>query len=241
MEGLVHETCTGISLHKSLHAPLDLRIILRCKRLHHDAHRPDHVIAYMRTAYTFTCSTLEEIRVVLAPDKPAGILVYRVIYIHIPEICHGKQTRRIGVIHKVCIPETVHLESVNLAVFRMLHHSIFLEGGLHLVSKCTALLSQFLILVDLCKYLRSLSERCHSEEIGRHKEIKCSSIIGRSERRDNQSHRIDRIAISVAALGIKLALSLPHEIIRPHSVLPLLLFKCLENVFNSLDPHFPEN
>ena len=195
----------------------------------------------MRTAYTFTCSTLEEIRVVLAPDKSAGILVYRVIHIHIPEICHGKQARRIGVIHKVCIPETVHLESVNLAVFRMLHHSIFLEGGLHLVSKSTALLSQFLILVDRGEDLGGFPEGCHREEIRRYKEIERSGIIGRPERRDNQSYWIDRIAISVAALGIKLALSLPHEIIRAYSVLSLLLFQCLENVFDSLDPHFPEN
>ena len=88
IEGLVHKAGAGVGLHQGLDAPLDLLVVLGREGLHHYAHRPDVVVADVRTADSLAGLTFEEIRVVLAPNEPAGVLVDRIVHINISEIGH---------------------------------------------------------------------------------------------------------------------------------------------------------
>ena len=87
----MHEPFSGIGYHQLADAVLYLRIVIRSKGLHHDAHRPDDFHAYVRTAYTLTGHAAEEIRIVPAPDVTPRIDVDRVVGKGFIKICHGKQ------------------------------------------------------------------------------------------------------------------------------------------------------
>ena len=58
--------------------------------------------------------------------KTAGILINRIVYIHITQIRHRKQTRHIGIIHQMMISKTIYLECIDFTIFRMIIHRIFL-------------------------------------------------------------------------------------------------------------------
>ena len=57
-----------------LHASFNLFIVLACEGFHHDAHRPNHVVADVRTSNAFACRTFEEIKtcVKMLMDTEAG-------------------------------------------------------------------------------------------------------------------------------------------------------------------------
>ena len=207
------EAGTCISFHQCLNAPFDFLVIGGSESLHHDTHRPNHVIAHMRTADTLTGLALEEIRVAAAPDELPGILPDRVINGHVTEIWECKKARHIGIIHKEPVAHAIHFERINLTELRMFHDCIFLDGGFHLISKSAAFLGSLIVFVHGLQNLGSLAQRRDSEEVGRNQEVKCSGIVRRSERRNDQADRLHRIAIAHAAFGIKLTLGLTHETI----------------------------
>ena len=99
MEGFVHEACIRICGHQHLDASLDFFVALAGESLHHDTHRPYHVVCHVRATDTFTCFALEEVRVAVAPYESAGVLVDRVIDVHIAQVSHGQETRYIGIVH----------------------------------------------------------------------------------------------------------------------------------------------
>ena len=122
--------CIGIQ--EGLHAPANLIITLGCEALHHDRHRPRHIITDVRTADTLACLATEETRIVLAPYETASVLINRIIHLNITQIAHTQKRWNIGIIHQKVIAETIYLICINLSIFRMIIDCIFLQGILDL-------------------------------------------------------------------------------------------------------------
>ena len=112
----------------------------------------------MRSANTFACLALEEVRIVLAPHELTGILINRIIHIHIAQIRHRKQTRHIGIVHQEVIAETVYLECINLTVFRVIVYRIFLQCCLYFLCQVFTFLSQSSLLIHLLKDFSSFAQ-----------------------------------------------------------------------------------
>lgn len=135
VEGLVHEASARIRRQKHLDTSFDLRVVRRREGLHHDAHRPDHVVTDMRSPDTFARRTPEEVGIRLAPNETTRISVDRVLHVHIAQVGHRKQARNVRVVHQKAVPVAVHLEGVDPAEVRVVVRGVFLKGRLHLVGK----------------------------------------------------------------------------------------------------------
>lgn len=75
MERLMNEAQSGVCVHDLSEAFLDFVIALAGRRLHNDAHGPNHVVTNVWSADSFAYFTSEEVRIVFAPHKLAGILI----------------------------------------------------------------------------------------------------------------------------------------------------------------------
>ena len=227
IEGLVHKSCAGIGLHQCLDAPFDLLVVLGRECLHHYAHWPDVVVADVRTADSLAGLAFEEIRIVLAPDEPAGVLVDRIVDVNVTEVGHRQKARHVGVIHHQLVAETVHLEGEDLAVFRVVHYGIFIKGFLHFGGEVEAFLRKFLVVVDLGEDLGCLAQRGDCEEVGRNQKLKHRGVVGWTESRCDKAYRLDRVAAAVVGLGVELAVCLSGEPVRTRAILALLLLEGL--------------
>ena len=112
----------------------------------------------MWSANALACLTFEEVRIVEAPYKTAGILINRIINRHITQIRHCQQARNVGVVHQHVVTKTVHLESINLSVFGMIVNGIFLQGCFHFVCQSLAFIGQSRLFIHGCQYLGCLAE-----------------------------------------------------------------------------------
>ena len=135
----------------------------------------------MRTADSLAGLAFEEIRIVLAPDEPAGVLVDRIVNVNISEIGHRQKARHVGIVHHQLVAETVHLKGEDLAVLRVVHDGIFIESFLHFGGEVEAFLREFLVVVDLGEDLGGLAQRGDSEEVGRNQEFEHRGVVGRTE------------------------------------------------------------
>ena len=68
---------------------------------------------------------LEEVWVILAPYETTGVLVNRIVDVHIAQIGQCDKARYIGVVHQKVVAETVYLEGIDGAVFGMVVGSVF--------------------------------------------------------------------------------------------------------------------
>ena len=236
----MHEPFSGIGYHQLADAVLYLRIVIRSKGLHHDAHRPDDLHAYVRTAYTLPGHAAEEIRIVPAPDETPRIDVDRVVGKGFIKICHGKQRRDIGVIHKILVSVTVHFESIYLSVFRMVINGVIPQTSLHLRGQIKTFLCHGIVSAYLGKYFRSLAQRTCGHEIGRHQKLKGSRIVRRTERRSYQSSITGRIAVPYNAFRIELPVRHPQEPVFSVTVAPLLFAHNLQHLSDCLFPRTVE-
>lgn len=241
IEGLVHKAGAGVGLHQGLDAPLDLLVVLGCEGLHHDAHRPDVVVADVRAADSLAGLAFEEIWIVIAPDKPAGVLVDRVVHINVSEIGHRKEARNVGVVHHQLVAETVHFEGEDLAVLRVVHYGIFIKGFLHFGGEVEAFLCKFLVVVDFGEDLGCLAQRGDCEEVGRNQKLKHRGVVGRTESRCDKAYRLHRVAASVVGLGVELAVCLSGEPVRSRAILALLLLESLEGGLDGIQPSLSED
>ena len=80
VERFVHKACTRIRIHQHFNARLDFCIVFAGESLHHDTHRPYHIVTDMRSANAFACLTFKEVRIVEAPHKATGILINRIVH-----------------------------------------------------------------------------------------------------------------------------------------------------------------
>lgn len=241
IEGLVHKSCAGIGLHQCLDAPFDLLVVLGRECLHHYAHWPDVVVADVRTADSLAGLAFEEIRIVLAPDEPAGVLVDRIVDVNVTEVGHRQKARHVGVIHHQLVAETVHLEGEDLAVFRVVHYGIFIKGFLHFGGEVEAFLRKFLVVVDLGEDLGCLAQRGDCEEVGRNQKLKHRGVVGWTESRCDKAYRLHRVAASVVGLGVELAVGLSGEPVRSRAILALLLLESLEGGLDGIQPSLSED
>ena len=241
IEGFVHEAGAGVGLHQGLDAPLDLLVVLGREGLHHYAHRPDVVVADVWTTDSLAGLAFEEIRVVLAPDEPAGVLVDRIVDVNVTEIGHRKKARHIGVVHHQLVAETIHLEGEDLAVLRVVHDGIFIKGFFHFGGEVEAFLRKFLVVVDLGEDLGCLAQRGDCEEVGRNQKLKHRGVVGRTESRCDKAYRLHRVASSVVGLGVELAVCLSGEPVRSRAILALLLLESLEGGLDGIQPSLSED
>ena len=130
----MHESCSGICIHKHFYTELYFLVILACKRFHHYTHRPNHVISDMRSANTLSCRAFKKIGIILAPYELSCILINRVIYIYVTQIRHSEQTWHICIIHQQMVAETINLECIYIAVFWMIVYGMFFQGFFHFIS-----------------------------------------------------------------------------------------------------------
>ena len=208
---LMHESLAGIGVEQHCQTLLDFIIIGRSERFHHDAHRPGHVIADMRATYALTLLPTEEIRVAVAPHETARILVYRVVDIHLIKIRHCKKAGHISIIHQQMVAESVNLESINSAEFRMIICCMFLKGCFNLVGQGGAFGGKIRLPVNLLENLCSLAERSHGKEIRRDKELERGSVVRRTETRNYQTARFHRSTPTVIVESIESPLGLTLE------------------------------
>ena len=145
---------------------------------------------------------LKKIRVAVAQNETARISINRAVRSDVTEIGKREKTRDIRVVHKIVIAEPVDLKGIYIPEFRVTDNRLSLQRALNLVSKRPALPRhrRFMIhgLEDLC----GLSERSHRKEVGRHKELKDSRVVGGPEGRSYEPARLHRISQAVAALGV---------------------------------------
>ena len=183
VEGFVHEARIGIRRHQHFDASLYFLVALAGESLHHDAHRPNHVVSHVRTTDAFACCTLEEVRIAVAPYKSASVLIDRVVDVHIAQVGHGEEAWHIGIVHKEMIAESVYLERIDGTELRMVVSGIFLQGCLYFVGQVQALLSRVAVLVYGIENLGCLAEGSHRKEVRWHEELKGSGIVRRAEGR----------------------------------------------------------
>ena len=129
VERLVHETRAGVGGEQLAHAPGDLLVVVGGEGLHHDAHGPDEVIGGVGATDAFSCLTLEEAGIVIAPDKAARIAVDGIIHRHITQVAHRQQAGHVGVIGQYAATPTVHLIGVDLAILGMVHDGILVQAS----------------------------------------------------------------------------------------------------------------
>ena len=119
IERFVHEARPGVGRHQHFDTAFDLRVVRRGESLHHDAHRPGHVVTDMRSSDALARRTAEEIGIRRAPHEAAGVLINRVLHVHIAQIRHGQQTRNVRVVHQEAVAVAVNLESIDFTEIRM--------------------------------------------------------------------------------------------------------------------------
>ena len=232
----MNEARVGIGAHDHLYALLDLGIVLRGERLHHDRHWPSHVVAYMRATNAFAVLAFEEVRIVLAPHKAAGVLVDGVVDVDITEVRHSEQRRNVGIVHEEMVAEAVNLVSVDLAILGVVDNSIFLQSGRHLVGEGCTLGCCGGVVVYLGQDLSGLTQRRDSHEVGWHKEQERGSIVRGTEHRGDKTYGIHRVAIARVADGVELTVGLAKEGVRTLVLLALLFVEGFENLLHSLLP-----
>ena len=131
----------------------------------------------MRSADSFSGCSAEEIRIVFAPHKTAGVLINRVIDIYISQIRHGQQTGYIGIIHQDVVAESVHLECINRSILGMGIDGMFLQSLFNLIGQTDALRRQLLIMVDFFQDLGCFPQGRNGKEIRRYQEGKSRCVI----------------------------------------------------------------
>ena len=66
VEGLMHKSGSGVSVHQHHYAVPYFIVISRGECPHHYAHRPDHIVTDMRAADSLSGSALEKIGITVA-------------------------------------------------------------------------------------------------------------------------------------------------------------------------------
>ena len=89
----------------------------------------------MGTSDTLAGLAAEKPGVVLAPHKAARVLIDGVVHRHIAQIAHRQERRRVGIVHQQVVAEAVDLESIDLAVLRMVDNGILPQRLLYLVGQ----------------------------------------------------------------------------------------------------------
>ena len=241
MERFVHETGTGISCHQHTDTLFDFLVVLTGESFHHDAHGPHHIVSDMRSSNAFTRLSSEEIRIVLAPDKAACILIDGIVDIDISQIGQSQQAGNIGIVHQHAAAITVYLVSIDCTIFRMLAGGIFFQSLLYFIGQIRALTCQFPILVHFRQNLGRFPQRSHGKEVGRNEERQGRSIVRRAENGDYQANRIGRGSPTVVDGSIGSTFGFALETVRSPILLTLLFLKGAEYVTDSLQPVFIEN
>ena len=139
------------------------------------------------------------------------------------------------------VAKTVYLESIDLSVFGMIVNSIFFQGCLHFICQSLTFVGQSGLFIYRCQNLGCLTKRRHGKEIRRNQILQCSSIIRRTESRNNQSDRFHRVTQSVVSHRVECTLCLTLELIRAYTVFTLLFFKSTQYIGNRLYPFFIED
>ena len=204
--------------------------------MHHDAHGPHHVVAHVRTADALAGLATEERGVVLAPHKAARVLVDGVVHRHVAQIAHRQQRGHVGVVHQQMAAKAVNLESVDLAIFGMLHHGILSQRRLHLVGQLLTLRGQGAVVVHLPEYLGGFPQRTDCHEVGGHEEGEDGGIVARTEHRGDESHGAHGMSPAVPAHGVEGTVGAAPEPVGSQAVAALLLTEGLHGEGDGLLP-----
>ena len=237
----MHEACAGIRVHQGDDAVADLFVIIGGEGLHHDGHGPDVAVADVRAADAFAGRTLEEPGIVLAPDVAAGVFPDGIIGRDVAQIGHGEQRRDVGVVAEELVAETVHLESVDLAVFGMVIDGILAERLLDLIGQIPAFLRLGGLPADFFEDFGGLAQRGDSKEVGGYQELEDRGVVGGAEGGSDQADGLDRIAQAVAGLGVELAVGHAREAVGTVAVLALLLLQDAQDVVHRGGPGLVED
>ena len=89
----------------------------------------------MGASYAFAGTALEEIGVIFAPYEFAGVLINRIVYVHITQIGHCQQAGNIGIVHQQLVPESIDFEGIYFTVFRVIINRTLLQGGFYLLGQ----------------------------------------------------------------------------------------------------------
>ena len=186
----------------------------------------------------FAGLTFEEVGVVFAPDEAAGVLVDGV---YIAQVGHGQQAGHVGVVHEQLVAETVDFEGVDLTIFRVVVHGIFLQGGLYLLSQVGALPGQRFVVVDGAQNLGRLPQRGDGEEVGGDEELEGGGVVRRTEGRADEAHGFHGVAQTHVGHRVESPLGAAHEFIGAHASFALLLLEGAQDVGDGVDPLVAED
>ena len=219
----MHQTGAPIGVTQGLDAIADLRLVLGGRRTHDQAHRPNIVKSDVRATDTFRCLALEEIGIVPAPYQTTGVLIDRIVNGYTAQERQCQEARHIGIVHEDTCPKAIHLIRIDLAELRMLHDRVLLHSLFHLRSQRLAASRQVVVLSHRAQNLRCLTQRGDGEQVGRNQEAEQRSVVRGTERREDQTNRIDRCAPTVVQHRITLPIRHTLEAIRALVLLALLL------------------
>ena len=118
----------------------------------------------------------------------------------------------------------------------MIDYRMLLNRCIHFVCQRLAFSCKFGILQHFGFDFSQLAQRNHSKHIRRNQETVLSGIVGRTERRDNQSHRLHRSTETAIDLRIGRTVAITHEAVRTEVVLTLLF---LEGLYHQLHGFVP--
>ena len=240
VERFMNETQAGVVIHHLGETLANFLIVGACGSFHDGAHRPNHVVAHMRTPDAFSGSATEEIGIVVTPNKFAGVLINRVVDGHATEKWHGEQPGCVGVVHEELTAEAVDFESIDFSIFGVVNDGIFQEGVVDFGSQGATVRSEG-GLVDFIENDGRLVEHGDGKEIARDEERKDGAVVGGTERRGNEPNGISGMAVTGIALSVVHGGGEAGEMVGgAETFLSLLFAHDGINVFDGFDPKVVE-
>ena len=195
----------------------------------------------MGTADAFARLAAVEVGVVLAPDELPGVQVHGVAVHLRVQVAEGQQGRDVGVVHELVGTETIDLIGVDGTIDRMLDHGVGVQGLVHLGGEGDAFRGHVRLVVHGGEDLRHLLQRRDGHKVGGDEEFEGRGVVGGTEGRCDEAHRLHRVAPAHHALGVQLAVGLTEEPVTAVAPLPLLLLEGGEDGLRRLHPQVAED
>ena len=135
----------------------------------------------MGASHALQGSPFEVAGVVGTEHEAAGVLPDGVIGADAAEVGHRQQAGHVGIVHQNGAAESIYLICVDLSVFGVLHHRVFLEGAGYLVGQGPAFAGELALLAGAFQNFGGLAQGADREEVGGDEEFQYAGVVGGTE------------------------------------------------------------
>ena len=115
------------------------------QRLHGNADVPDVSLGRVGASHALRAGSLHKIRIGRGKYKFPGALIKIVMPVAVAEVGRGKQTGRVGVVHKQTMPRSVRLVAINGAEALSFGNAETADAFIQLCGQCAAFVRQSLV------------------------------------------------------------------------------------------------